>query len=250
MTKALIDGDNVAIACAASAGDDSDLWVATSRTQEMLERILHDVGATEYEVWLSGGDNFRYKVYPEYKADRYKAKRPKWEKEVKQYLVDQWQANTSDGCEADDMLGVRQMQEIGTIICHLDKDINMIPGRHYNWELSRLGKVVRSAKQYTVTNEEAIRFFYYQMLVGDPTDHIKGIPGIGPKKAAILLDSVAPKEEEYFQVVRDQYGSDEEMEMNGKVLWIWRRMNDIWRMPTYDTTRRESEGETTTASSS
>lgn len=212
----------------------------------MLERILADVGATEYEVWLSGPDNFRYKVYPEYKAKRLDAKRPRWEKEVKKYLVDHWQANYSVGCEADDMLGVRQMQEIGTIICHLDKDMNMIPGRHYNWELSRLGKVIRHAKEYSVSPEDATRFFYYQMLTGDPTDNIKGIPGIGPVKANVILDSCEGK---YFDAVRANYGSDEEMEMNGKCLWIWRRMNDIWEMP-IDTTRREGEGETTTASSS
>ena len=249
MTKALIDGDNIAIACAASAGDDSELFVATGRTNDMLEQILHAVGATEYEVWLSGSNNFRYNVYPEYKADRYDAKRPRWEKEVKKYLVDHWQANTSDGCEADDMLGVRQCAEIGTIVCHLDKDINMIPGRHYNWELNRLGKTVRAAKEYVVTPEEAIRFFYYQMLIGDPTDHIKGVPGIGPKKAEVILNSVEANEEKYFQVVRELYGSDEEMEMNGKVLWIWRRMNDIWSLPTYDTTRGESQGETVATTS-
>lgn len=241
MTKALIDGDNLAIASAATAEEDES-WIACARAKEMLERILADVNATEYEIWLSGSDNFRYSVYPEYKAKRYDAKRPKWEKEVKQYLVDEWQANYSQGCEADDMIGVRQMAEIGTIACHLDKDINMIPGRHYNWELRRLGKIIRHAKEYTVTTEEAIRFFYYQMLTGDPTDNIKGVPGIGPKKAEILLDSCEASEEKYFQMVRDQYGSDEEMEMNGKCLWIWRRMNDIWSMPYYDTTVSKSEG--------
>jgi len=220
------------------------VWVATSRAGEMIERILADVNATEYEVWLSGPDNFRYKVYPEYKAKRIDAKRPKWEKEVKQYLVDHWQANYSQGCEADDMIGVRQMAEIGTIACHLDKDIDMIPGRHYNWELKRLGKVIRNAKEYVVSPQEAIRFFYRQMLTGDSVDNIKGVPGIGPKKAEGILGSTEASEKEYFQMVREHYGSDEEMEMNGKCLWIWRRMNDIWSMPTYDTTGRESERET------
>lgn len=233
MTKALIDGDNLAIAAAATA-EDSDVWIAKARASEMLERILADVNATEYEVWLSGPVNFRYTVYPEYKATRLNAKRPRWEKEVKQFLVDEWNANYSDGCEADDMLGVRQMAEIGTIACHLDKDIDMIPGRHYNWELSRLGKVIRKAREYVVTPAEAIRFFYYQMLIGDPTDNIKGVPGLGPKKAEIILGQGEASEKEYFQMVREHYGSDEEMEMNGRCLWIWRRMNDIWEMPTKD----------------
>lgn len=232
--------------------------MATSRAAEMLERILSDVNATEYEVWLSGPNNFRYAVYPEYKAKRIDAKRPKWEKEVKQFLVDHWQANYSQGCEADDMIGVRLTEEIGTIACHLDKDIDMIPGRHYNWELKRLGKVIRYAKEYVVTPVEAIRFFYKQMLTGDSVDNIKGIPGIGPKKAeGILLQAEEDYQDDlvttfgnlkleqyYFNAVRLEYGSDAEMEMNGKCLWIWRRMNDIWSMPNYDTTGSEIERET------
>lgn len=76
----------------------------------MLEGILRDTGATTVEVWLTAGKNFRYSVYPEYKANRREAYRPKWEKEVKQYMVDVWNAHYTDGIEADDMLGIRQCQ--------------------------------------------------------------------------------------------------------------------------------------------
>jgi 5'-3' exonuclease len=47
------------------------------------------------------------------------------------------------------------------------------------------------------------------MLVGDPVDNIKGVPGIGPVKANRLLDSVVP--EEWHQAVMNLYSCEEEI---------------------------------------
>lgn len=230
--KVLIDADNLAFACAASAEDTDTPSIACARASEMAEGILRDTNATEYELWLTGGANFRYKVYPEYKANRHGAYRPKWEKEVRQHLTSSWQANTTDGIEADDMLGIRQMEltidkDDGSMIAHLDKDINQIPGWHFNWELNRLGKCVREKRQYFVTLEEGNRFFYYQLLTGDPTDNIKGAVGIGPKKAEALLDSM--EEHEWYNAVLDCYSCEEELDLNAQCLYIWRKHNDNWK---------------------
>lgn len=247
--RALIDADNVAIASAWSAENET-VEIAMARSGQMVERILYDAGATEYELWLSGGNNFRYQVYPEYKANRLTMPRPKWEQEVKQYLVDQWQANRTDGIEADDMLGIRQWQlkprfgsamvktegtsydtwEFGSesIICHLDKDMNQIAGHHYNWELVREGKVVREKQTYFVTPEDADYFFFYQLLVGDPTDNIKGIKGIGPKKAAGILHGCESNRERY-EAVLERYSCEEELDMNAQCVYIHRKHNDSWR---------------------
>lgn len=231
----------MAFACAASAEEFDNPGIACSRASEMLDRILQDTGATSYELWLSGPRNFRYKVYPEYKANRLDSYRPKWEKETKQFLVDEWQANWTDGIEGDDILGIRHMEYYNnfnfqyphwnekrpSIICHIDKDINQIPGWHYNWELNRLGKTIREKRQYFVTPEEALYNFYYQLLVGDPTDNIKGVSGIGPKKAEAILGST-PKEQ-WYETVRDMFASEEELEMNAQCVFIWRKHNDHWR---------------------
>lgn len=239
--KVLIDADNLAFACAASAEDMETPAIACARASEMAEGILRDTDATEYELWLTGGSNFRYKVYPEYKANRHGAYRPKWEKEVRQHLTSSWQANTTDGIEADDMLGIRQYElcagkggwELETdcwgnsIIAHLDKDINQIPGWHFNWELNRLGKCVREKKQYFVTLEEGNRFFYYQLCVGDPTDNIKGIAGYGPKKTEQLLDSTPS--EEWIEKIRELYSSEEELDLNATCVYIWRKHQDSWK---------------------
>jgi len=218
--KCLVDTDIVVFRAAASAENEEEAWIACARADTIIQDILHDTKADVYELWLTGKDNFRYKVFPEYKGNRRDAYRPKWEVAVKDYLVAQWDANWSVGCEADDMLGVRQCElscnSDESVICTIDKDLKMIPGGHYNF--------VKKEKFY-VSDEEGLRFFYTQLLTGDTTDGIKGVPGIGKVKAEKLLSSLST-EAEYFQTVRDQYSCDEEMLMNARCLWIWRKMGD------------------------
>lgn len=227
MLRGVIDADNVAFACAASA-EEEELWVATSRADKMLDTILRQSESDEYELWLTGGKNFRYSVYPEYKANRADSYRPKWERAVKDHLRERWQANTTDGIEADDMLGIRA-GELGdsAIICHLDKDINQIPGMHYNWELTRKGTIVREWKKYYVTPEEGNYFFYYQLCTGDATDNIKGARGYGPEKTKKLLAHTDSSG--WYEAVRDLYASDEELDLNATCLYIWRKHNDHWK---------------------
>ena len=221
--KLLIDADIVTFRAAFTVEDEDPdgEWNACARTNQMLEDMLAETGADSYELWLSGQGNFRYNVYPEYKAGRIAAKRPKHERAVKEYLVAHWQANWSEGCEADDMLGVRLM-EVGPegCIATIDKDLNMIPGYHYNF--------VKKEKFY-VDEDAAFRFFCYQLIVGDTADGIKGVPGYGPKKAERLLDANEPQD--WLDRIRDLYSSDEEMLMNGQCLWIWRTKGDIWTGP-------------------
>ncbi len=220
--KLLIDADIVCFRGAFSAEDDEE-FVANARSEGIIRDICQTLGSEDVELWLSGNNNFRYGVYPEYKANRITAKRPRWEKEVKQFLTDVWGAQWSDGCEADDMLGVRQMELLGrqepVVICTIDKDLDMIPGDHYNF--------VKKEK-YFVTDEEAIRFFYYQCLIGDTADGIKGVPGIGPKKAQNILDPCST-EEEYYWAVRNKFSCYEEFAMTAKCLWIWREPGGIWK---------------------
>ena len=59
-------------------------------------------------------------------------------------------------------------------------------------------------------------------------DNIKGIEGIGPKKAQALLEN-CHTEQAMFNAVREAYGNDEEFIMNASVLWIMRHEGDVWR---------------------
>ncbi len=214
----IVDADIVAFRAAFSAEEEVDPFIACSRADFMLCDMQAVTGSTEkMELWLSGKNNFRYNVFPEYKANRIKAVRPRWEHEVKDYLISTWNANVSDGCEADDMIGVRAIETDG-IVASIDKDLDQVPGWHYNFV---------KKQRYYITAEEATRHFYYQLLVGDTADGVKGVYGIGPKKANKLLDE-CDSEEGMYWTVREKYGSYEEFAMTAKVLWIWKKHNDIW----------------------
>jgi 5'-3' exonuclease len=224
---ALIDADNVAIASAWSAENETE-QIACARAHEMVAHLCQGAEADTCELWLSGPNNFRYNIYPEYKAHRADMRRPVHEKVVKQYLIDQLGAQRTDGIEADDMLGIRQCEiDNNSIIVHLDKDMDQIPGRHYSWELKRKGVVVREAKKYYVTEDEGNRFFFYQLLVGDSTDNIKGIPRIGKVKANSILSGNSIRE--WYEATRDAYGADEELDMNAQCVYIWRKLGDNWK---------------------
>lgn len=242
--KVLIDADTCAFAPAATTDESDPVWVATSRANAMVEGILEGTGATEFELWLSGPNNFRFNYYPEYKANRIGAARPYHERSVKDFLVNEWGAQWTDGCEADDIVACRQTDD--TIIAHIDKDLDMIPGKHYNWELRRKGKTLREARQYSISEAQGLWNFYYQLLVGDPVDNLKGVKGVGPVKAkALLAGGTTP--EEWLEIVRDAYSCDEDLNMQGACLWIWRELGDIWSI---DTAISKSQRTTSTANCS
>ena len=214
--KALIDADIVAYRVACTLEDDDAEDFVYARAEDLIDNILVNTEATEYRLFLSGKNNFRYTIYPEYKAHRPKEK-PFWLEKCRQYLIATFNAEVVDGQEADDALGIAQTED--TIICSIDKDLLMIPGRHYNFVKDEFQKV---------TNDSGMRHFYMQCLTGDRSDNIKGIEQIGPKKAEKILTGCIT-EQELFNAVREAYSNDAEFLMNGRVLWIRRKENEDWK---------------------
>lgn len=188
-----------------------------------MEIILRETGGTEWECYLTGDTNFRYQVFPEYKANRLGKPRPVHLEACKRRLVTEWAATYIEGMEADDQLGIRQCvgDTNDSIICSIDKDLLQIPGWHYNF--------VKHQRTY-VTPMEGLRHFYWQLLVGDSSDGIKGAAGIGPVKADKILDGI-DDELDMFNACLAHFHTREELIMNAKVLHIWQRQNDWWVPP-------------------
>lgn len=228
MTTALVDGDIVAYRCAA-ASNNEPLDVALFRTNDLMDRIIHETGSDSYQVFLTGSNNFRYNYNPEYKANRKDTVRPQWLQQVREHLVVNWKATVEDEQEADDALGIYQMANKDTIICSIDKDLLMIPGEHYDFV-----KGIRR-DQFTIP---AIRHFYYQLIMGDRTDNIFGFDGKARQSVPKFLEPVLAELSSYddeldmFSFVRGLYNDDDRLLMNGICLWIRRNEDEIWKFPT------------------
>lgn len=239
--QALIDGDIVCYSNAASAEQDP-VEVAYMRIDQMMHSILDTTNSDTFRVFLSGSNNFRHEIYPEYKANRKDMVDPRWRKLCKEYLVREWDAEVTDGYEADDALGINQdtvgtweqgehLPMYNTIICTIDKDLDMIPGRHYSWPIVRKGAVVREGKIYEVSEIEGIKSFYRSLLVGDRTDNIFGVDGIGPVKAKKMIDNLETEEEMFERVAELYQGDMDRLLVTGKCLWIMREENKQWAFP-------------------
>ena len=246
MVKALIDGDVVCYACGFAAQKTvHDVWTGQEwmefdrvpywadevntyvkaeplshclhTVKQMLHRILRAVEAEDYAIFLTGRANFRLDIDPEYKANRKDAPKPIYLQDIRDYLTKNWQALVVDYMEADDALGLMQADD--TVICTIDKDLDLVPGKHYNWKREEM---------YEVSDEEASRKFYTQLLMGDRVDNIKGVPGIGIKKAEKILadcECAAEMHDRVLGIYLEKFEEDGKKEFikNARLLWIRQR---------------------------
>lgn len=212
---ALIDADMVAYRCAASCEPTKEklerepLDIAIQRADELAYRILNTTQAEEHRFFLSGSDNFRKILYPEYKANRARLPRPEWLDPLREFLVTEWKAEVTAGYEADDGIGIAAKEDF--VIVSNDKDFLQIPGEHYN-------PVKDEFK--TVDREFAVYSFWRQMLVGDSSDNVRGIDGIGPVRADKILRNLRPEDMEH--TVREYYQDGERFLLNYRLLRILR----------------------------
>jgi len=208
---ALIDGDIVCYRCAASA-EQEPVEIALLRVDGLMRTILSS--EKDQISFLSGKDNFRYKINPEYKANRRDTPKPIHLQACRDFLISEYNAVVCDGYEADDALGFNQTED--NVIYSIDKDLLMIPGHHFNF-------VKNEYKE--VSELDGLRQFYRQMLIGDTADNIFGVKGIGKVGAGKLIDHLTT-EEEMFEAVSKKYDSSERFYQNADCLWIWQIENE------------------------
>jgi 5'-3' exonuclease len=235
---ALIDAD-ILVHRVGFTTQQETLGIAASRLDTMIDGILQADQFTDAEFYLSDSleNNFRLKISPVYKANRKDKEKPVHYDFLKERLIRVWAASIATGMEADDMLGIRQTELEGrSAICSIDKDLLQIPGRHYNF--------VRDIHS-EVCPREGLHAFYLSCLTGDVTDNIKGIYGIGPKKAEQLLPplEIKPTDEEYKLALMYAFGDKwkkdhpkaskidihkvvDEIEVAAKLLWIKRTRSE------------------------
>jgi DNA polymerase-1 len=185
----LIDCDYIVYKCCAATETEidfgEDLIVVTSRFNEAydyVERELYniatDLGCFDDSIlFFSDSVNFRKSLDPAYKGHRNR-KKPCGYKRVINKLKEDYHVVVMPTLEADDAMGIYATKEPGHIICSPDKDMRQIPGELYDF----------TQEVSTITPEMGKRWHLIQTMAGDQTDGYAGVPGIGIKRAAALLD--------------------------------------------------------------
>ncbi|HEX4416746.1 MAG TPA: DNA polymerase I [Kofleriaceae bacterium] len=165
----------------------------------MLMRLEEDFAPRRMAVVFddkSGKRTFRAELYPEYKATRKEA--PEELQVQMDYfgkVVDGlgWPVLRVPGVEADDVIATlveqARARDWEVVIFSADKDIMQMVGDHVS--------MIDALHQKTYTRDEVIKKMGvapekipdFLALVGDTSDNIPGIRGVGGKTAATLLDT-------------------------------------------------------------
>jgi 5'-3' exonuclease len=235
----LFDADVLAYRCS-WAEQESDEETAKLKLDELIGHIVEEVDAygtsKNRKFFLTGKGNFRHDIAKTavYKGNRKEQERPKHLSLLREYLMLKYDALVSEGCEADDLIGIHanHFGYDNVVIVSIDKDFEQIPTTIFNptkWEW----KII---DPWTATKN-----FYKQILTGDRVDNIVGIYGIGPVKADKLLSSCDSEKALYWACVEaygedvrkvdDIFTSEERVLENGRLLYIQRYNGELWQPP-------------------
>lgn len=207
MKIALIDGDSIIYILAWQFKDrDADeqaVQEMMSAVDQFVMGIFTAVDAKQYLGALGHVTfrSFRYEIalYKPYKGTRREKDEwvVRWEECIRLRLITEWHFVTVPFMEADDIISLAaHTTTCIPIICSPDKDLWQIPGSHFDYKKGEFADVTKHQADY---------FFAYQMLVGDDSDNVAGLPGFGPKKAKEKLDAVDTSMDFYEKVVLNLY---------------------------------------------
>lgn len=208
-----------------------------ARARLWMREVLEALKTDKYRIFFNGANNFRYKLatITPYKGNRDEASKPKLLPNMKEFITNTWGSESIDTLESDDCLSVYQ-EDDSTVIVTQDKDLNMVPGWRWNTRNRKLSKI---------SVEEGRHSFYEQLIMGDATDCIPGLSGVGPVRANNILKGCAT-EAEYYHAVLDAYikhikaGKNKwESDLSvremlweiGNLLWMRREPNKTWEAP-------------------
>ena len=153
---------------------------ANAMVQDWQEELGGGRDVTTLICFSDRANNFRRKIFPDYKLNRKDSKKPLGYNHLEAYLKEHYVARTQPMLEADDVLGILATdgEFDRNIIISIDKDMLTIPCEYYNMD-SEITEVI--------DEKMADHMFFFQTLTGDSVDNYKGCPGVGPKKATELL---------------------------------------------------------------
>ena len=147
----------------------SDLHACMRDFNALADRIQKFAPNHKIVCCLGHHANFRYGVYKKYKSNRRGIRKAACYAEFRKYIETHWETICLPNVEADDVVGIKY--EYGDLIYSMDKDLKTIAGIHLQ----------ENGDLEIVSQLDANRNFYKQVLCGDSSDGYGGCPGIGAK---------------------------------------------------------------------
>lgn len=219
----LIDGDSLLYYVMGNETLEKGIEDLDSRIQTILNHCKSSV----FIGFLTGRGGYRYTVSPSYKGNRKHRPKPIIFYALREYLKQIYSFKEFEGLEADDLVSYYSLNSEGikTTICSPDKDVlYQCVGKHFNYQ----------KLEFIETNErDSERFLWKQILMGDSTDNIQGIPGVGIKTAENWLKD---RENDVggftFKKYVEKFGVVEgliQFYINFKLVYLLRSKEDVYR---------------------
>ena len=183
-TRIIVDADSLLYRCGFAA-EGEPVSHACHSLKLQLEALRERLNCDNIELFISGEGNFRNElaVSAVYKGTRV-GNKPSMYAEMREYLIKVHGAKPCDGMEADDAVSIElytnRSKDSGVVLAAMDKDLWNTPGWHFNYDPRKL------TLEY-ITQQDADKAFIIQLLEGDKSDNVPGVPGIGDKTAIPLI---------------------------------------------------------------
>ncbi|WP_088006621.1 DNA polymerase I [Indiicoccus explosivorum] len=207
----------------------------------MLQKILEEENPTHMLVAFDAGKTtFRHETFGEYKGGRQKTppelseQFPHLKKLIEAYKIKSYEL---PNYEADDIIGTlsREAEEAGdeVIVISGDKDLTQLASPSTSVYITKKG--ITDIEKYTV---EHVREKYglspeqiidMKGLMGDASDNIPGVPGVGEKTALKLLAQHGSVEGVYENIGQLKGKLKEKLEQNEESARISKKLATIER---------------------
>jgi len=178
----ILDADSLLYRCGFAAKGEH-VSHACQNLKSQIKKIKDALECDSMEIYIKGKGNFRDEVATSrvYKGTR-TMEVPSSYHDLRKYIIEVHGAKEVDGMEADDACSLALYADSGmesrTILAAMDKDLWNTPGWHFNYD-------PRKWRTDYVTLFEANRNFLRQMVSGDTSDNVAGLP--------FVTDAIASK---------------------------------------------------------
>ncbi|RLQ91897.1 DNA polymerase I [Planomicrobium sp. Y74] len=207
----------------------------------MLQRILDEEKPTHMMVAFDAGKTtFRHETFSEYKGGRQKTppelseQFPYLRKLIDAYRIKQYEL---PNYEADDIIGTLSLeaekQGDEVIVISGDKDLTQLASPSTTVYITRKG--ITDIEKYTVDHIKEkygltpLQIIDMKGLMGDSSDNIPGVPGVGEKTALKLLAAHGSVEGVYEAIEQQKGKMKEKLVANEDLAYISKKLATIER---------------------